>query len=131
MRQLPEFERMLVALGIILRQVLVLGQRRGAGAALPGTRIATRQRWKLSPMDLESRERWVDYSRAKDEMFRTPTSHEAPWYVVEADDKRRARLNCISHLLDTIPYEDVLPEPIELPARPSRRTTGAAARRAH
>jgi polyphosphate kinase 2 (PPK2 family) len=78
------------------------------------------RRWKLSPMDLESRARWVDYSRAKDEMFLHTHTPEAPWYTVEADDKRRARLNCIAHVLESIPYEDVLPPPLELPERPPR-----------
>jgi polyphosphate kinase len=75
------------------------------------------RRWKLSPMDLKSRERWIEYSRAKDEMFRYTDIKQAPWYVVDADDKRRARLNCISHLLSLIPYEDLTPEPIVLPER--------------
>ena len=75
-------------------------------------------------MDLESRDMWEEYSRAKDEMFRYTHTPEAPWYTVEADEKRRARLNCISHVVDSIEYEDVLPGPIELKARPrSRRTT--------
>ena len=69
-------------------------------------------------MDLESRDMWVDYSRAKDEMFRYTHTPEAPWFTVESDDKRRARLNCIGHVLDSIEYEDVLPDPIELPKRP-------------
>jgi hypothetical protein len=68
-------------------------------------------------MDLQSRERWIEYSRAKDEMFRYTDIKQAPWYVVEADDKRAARLNCISHLLSLIPYEDLTPAPIVLPAR--------------
>ena len=74
--------------------------------------------WKLSPMDLESRARWVEYSKAKDEMFVHTDIVEAPWYVVEADDKRRARLNCIAHLLSIVPYEDVLEPPLELAPRP-------------
>ncbi len=74
--------------------------------------------WKLSPMDLEARERWVAYSKAKDEMFVHTDTPEAPWYVVEADDKRRARLNCIHHLLSLIPYEDVGAKPLELDPRP-------------
>jgi polyphosphate kinase 2 (PPK2 family) len=74
--------------------------------------------WKLSPIDLESRARWVDYSRAKDDMFVHTDIPEAPWYVVEADSKRRARLNCIGHLLSLIPYENVIPPPRELPPRP-------------
>jgi len=74
------------------------------------------RRWKLSPMDLESRRRWVEYSKAKDIMFEWTDTPTSPWYVVNADDKRRARLNCISHLLSCIPYEDLTPPPIELPA---------------
>jgi polyphosphate kinase len=68
-------------------------------------------------MDLESRRRWVDFSKAKDENFAHTDIKQAPWYVVDADDKKRARLNCISHLLSLIPYEDLTPEPIELPPR--------------
>jgi polyphosphate kinase 2 (PPK2 family) len=75
------------------------------------------RRWKLSPMDLEARSRWVEYSRAKDAMFMYTDIDEAPWYVVNADVKRHARLNCISHLLSLIPYEDLTPEPVELPPR--------------
>ena len=74
--------------------------------------------WKLSPIDLESRARWVEFSKAKDEMFVHTDIPEAPWYVVEGDDKRRARLNCIHHLLSLIPYEDVVEVPLELPPRP-------------
>jgi hypothetical protein len=68
-------------------------------------------------MDLKSRDLWEEYSKAKDRMFDYTDIKQAPWYVVNADDKKRARLNCISHILDSIPYEDALPEPIELPAR--------------
>jgi len=74
------------------------------------------KRWKLSPMDVESRRRWVDYSKAKDIMFEWTDTPDSPWYVVNADDKRRARLNCISHLLSRIPYKDLTPPPIELPS---------------
>ncbi|MEE8408189.1 MAG: polyphosphate kinase 2, partial [Myxococcota bacterium] len=74
-------------------------------------------RWKLSPMDLESRDKWVEYSKAKDEMFNHTDIKQACWFSVNADDKKRARLNCISHLLSMIPYQDLTPEPIELPAR--------------
>ena len=73
------------------------------------------KRWKLSPMDIEARVRWVDYSHAKDEMFAATDTDESPWFVVNADIKRHARLNCISHLLDQIPYEDLTPEPIAFP----------------
>jgi hypothetical protein len=76
------------------------------------------RRWKLSPTDLDSRARWVDFSRAKDEMFVHTDIPEAPWWVVEADDKRRARLNCIAHLLTRVPYQDVLEEKVDLGPRP-------------
>ena len=82
------------------------------------------KRWKLSPMDLQSRTRWVEYSRAKDEMFRHTDIKQAPWYVVNGDDKRRARLNVISHLLSLIPYEDLTPgadRPAAARARPRLR----------
>jgi polyphosphate kinase len=77
-----------------------------------------RRRWKLSEMDLKSREKWDEFSRAKDEMFFYTDIEEAPWYTVEADDKLRARLNCLGHILDRIDYEGVLPEPMSLPPRP-------------
>jgi polyphosphate kinase 2 len=75
------------------------------------------KRWKLSPLDIESRNHWVDYSKAKDEMLAHTDREKTPWYVVDADDKRRARLNCISHLLQQIPYRDVRPVEIEVPPR--------------
>jgi polyphosphate kinase len=120
MHSCPELERMLIRDGIILRKYWFSvsdaeQERRFQQRSSDPTR-----RWKLSPMDLKSRDLWVAYSRAKDEMFRYTHTPEAPWYTVESDDKRRARLNCISHLLDTIEYEDVLPDPIELPARPQQ-----------
>ena len=77
------------------------------------------RRWKLSPTDLESRTRYVDFSRAKDEMFVHTDIPEAPWYVVEADDKRAARVNCIAHLLSQVPYDEPAVEPIEIPPRQS------------
>ncbi len=77
------------------------------------------KRWKLSPMDVESRKRWVEYSMAKDVMFEHTDRKKTPWHVVNADDKKRARLNCIRHLLDQIPYRDMRPVEIELPARQS------------
>jgi len=120
LRSCPEFERMLVRDGIILRKYWF-----SVSDAEQERRFRSRaedplRRWKLSPMDLESRARWVEYSRAKDEMFLHTHTPEAPWYTVEADDKRRARLNCIAHVLESIPYEDVLPPPLELPERPPR-----------
>jgi polyphosphate kinase 2 (PPK2 family) len=76
-----------------------------------------RKIWKLSPMDLESHRRWYDYSRARDAMFAATDTPESPWYVVEADDKRRARLNCIAHLLSLIPYEKITHKKVDLPPR--------------
>jgi polyphosphate kinase 2 len=76
-----------------------------------------RRRWKLSPMDLEARSRWVDYSKARDAMLMHTSSAHAPWYLVDANIKRHARLNVISHLLSVVPYEDLTPEPLELPPR--------------
>jgi polyphosphate kinase 2 len=81
-----------------------------------------RKIWKLSPMDLESHRRWYDYSRARDAMFAATDSKESPWHVVRADDKRRARLNCIAHFLGLIPYEEVLPAKADLP--PRQKTKG-------
>ncbi|MBN1453578.1 MAG: polyphosphate kinase 2 [Anaerolineales bacterium] len=116
LRSCPEFERMLVRSGIILIKywfsVSDEEQERRFQA-----RIDDRtKRWKLSPMDLGSRTHWIEYSRAKDEMFKFTDIKQAPWWVVDSDDKRRARLNCISHLLNMISYEDLTPEPIELPS---------------
>ena len=76
-----------------------------------------RKIWKLSPMDLESHRRWYDYSRARDEMLRATDTPHAPWYIVNADDKRRARLNCISHLLSLIPHKEIMREKVKLPKR--------------
>jgi polyphosphate kinase 2 len=117
LRSCPEFERMLIRSGITLIKywfsVSDAEQERRFQE-----RIADRtKRWKLSPMDVESRTRWVEYSKAKDTMFSFTDTKQSPWYVVNADDKKRARLNCISHLLSLIPYEDLTPEPIILPPR--------------
>jgi polyphosphate kinase 2 len=117
MRSCPEFERMLVRSGIILIKywfsVSDAEQERRFQARINDPM----RRWKLSPMDLKSRELWVEYSRAKDLMFGHTDIKQAPWYVVDADDKKRARLNCIAHFLSLIPYENVLPPPLELPPR--------------
>jgi polyphosphate kinase 2 len=117
MRSCPEFERMLVRSGIILVKYWFSVSDEEQERRFQARVADPMRRWKLSPMDLKSRERWVEYSRAKDEMFRYTDIKQAPWYVVDADDKRRARLNCISHLLTMIPYEDTTPEPITLPVR--------------
>jgi polyphosphate kinase 2 len=117
LRACPEFERMLVRSGITLLKYWF-----SVSDAEQERRFAERiadptKRWKLSPMDVESRARWIEYSKAKDDMFAATDIPEAPWYVVEADDKRRARLNCIAHLLSQIPYQDLTPAAIELPPR--------------
>src|SRR6516225_4396441 len=118
LHQCPIFERLLVEDGILLRKywfsVSDEEQERRFRARLEDPM----RRWKLSPMDLQSITRWEDYSRAKDEMFVHTDIPEAPWYVVESQDKRRARINMISHLLSTLPYHDVQPAPITLPHRP-------------
>jgi polyphosphate kinase 2 len=117
MRSCPEFERMLVRSGIILIKywfsVSDEEQERRFQARIDNPT----KRWKLSPMDLESRSRWVEYSRAKDDMFKYTDTKQSPWYVVRSDDKERARLNCITHLLSMIPFEDLTPEPMKLPPR--------------
>jgi polyphosphate kinase len=118
LRSCPEFERMLVRSGIILLKywfsVSDTEQEKRFQARLQDPT----KRWKLSPMDLEARNRWVDFSRAKDAMFAATDIPEAPWWVVEADSKKRARINVISHLLGQVPYEDLTPEAPELPPRP-------------
>lgn len=117
----PEFERMLVRSGIILIKYWF-----SVSDEVQETRFQSRihnptKRWKLSPMDLESRKRWLEYSKAKDEMFDYSDIKQAPWFVVDADNKKKARLNCITHLLDLIPYQDLTPQPIKLPPRKARK----------
>lgn len=116
-RSCPEFERMLVHSGILVVKYWFSVSDDEQEKRFQERINEQTKRWKLSPMDLESRTRWEDYSQAKDEMFAHTDIKQAPWYVIHADDKRRARLNCISHLLSMIPYEDLTPEPIELPPR--------------
>jgi len=117
LRSCPEFERMLVRSGIILIKYWFSVSDEEQERRFQGRIVDPTKRWKLSPMDLESRKRWMEYSKAKDEMFAHTDIKQAPWYVVDADVKKRARLNCIQHLLSVIPYEDLSPEPIELPPR--------------
>ena len=117
MRSCPEFERMLVRSGIILIKYWFSVSDEEQERRFRARVNDPMRRWKLSPMDLESRARWVEYSRAKDDMFAHTDIKQAPWYVVDANDKRRARLNCIAHLLSMIPYVDVIPPPLELPVR--------------
>ncbi len=119
LHQCPIFERLLVEEGILLRKYWF-----SVSDAEQEIRFKSRlhdpmRRWKLSTMDLESITKWEDYSRAKDEMFVHTDIPEAPWYVVESDDKRRARINMIAHLIASIPYHDVQWLPLQLPSRPA------------
>ncbi|ATZ22946.1 polyphosphate kinase 2 [Streptomyces lavendulae] len=118
LRQCPVFERMLAEEGILLRKYWF-----SVSDTVQEERFRRRaedplRRWKLSPMDLESLTRWEDYSRAKDDMLVHTDTADAPWYVVESDDKRSARINMIAHLLSSIPYGDVALPPLVLPSRP-------------
>lgn len=117
LRSCPEFERMLVRSGIMLIKYWFSISDEEQEERFQ-SRIKDRtKRWKLSEMDVQSRSNWVEYSKAKDIMFAHTDIKQAPWYVVNADDKKRARLNCINHLLNMIPYEDIPPEEIVLPTR--------------
>jgi polyphosphate kinase 2 len=113
----PEFERMLVRSGIILLKYWFSVSDDEQERRFQARMLDPTKRWKLSPMDIESRNRWEEYSKAKDEMFAHTNIPEAPWFTVEADDKRRSRLNCIHHILRKIPYEDITPDAFELPPR--------------
>jgi polyphosphate kinase len=117
MQTCPEFERMLVRSGIILLKYWFSVSDEEQERRFQSRTTDPARRWKLSPMDLESRDRWVEYSKAKDATFAHTNIPEAPWFTVEANDKRRARLNCISHFLSKIPYVDMTPDPLELPPR--------------
>ena len=116
LRSCPEFERMLVRSGIILIKYWFSVSHGEQEKRFQGRRKQRHKYWKLSPMDMESRARWKEYSKAKDEMFAHTDIKQAPWYVVPSDDKKRARLNCMAHLLSMIPYEDLVPEIPKLPA---------------
>ena len=116
----PEFERMLVRSGITLIKYWFSVSDEEQEARFRSRLKDPARRWKLSPMDLESRDRWVEFSKAKDAMFAHTNIPEAPWFTVDANDKRRARLNCIRHILSKVPYEDMTPKPIKLPPRRSQ-----------
>ncbi len=117
LRTTPEFERMLLRSGIILIKFWFSVSDQAQEHRFQARNHSPIKRWKLSPMDLESRKRWFDYSKAKDEMFKYTDLPDSPWWVVEADDKRRARLNCVKHFLRSVPYEDLTPQLVELPPR--------------
>ncbi|MBA2637314.1 MAG: polyphosphate kinase 2 [Solirubrobacterales bacterium] len=117
LRACPQFEEMLIRDGIILRKYWLSVSDDEQERRFQARLADPAKRWKLSPMDLEARSRWVDYSRAKDVMFAHTDTGLSPWWVVEADDKRAARLNCISHLLASVPHEHVTPVGFTLPPR--------------
>jgi polyphosphate kinase 2 len=121
LRSVPEFERMLIRSGITLIKYWFSVSNKEQELRFQARISDPTKRWKLSPMDLESRARWVEYSKAKDEMFAYTDIKQSPWYVVNADNKLCARLNCIQHLLGMIPYDDLTPEPIKLPRRQSEK----------
>ena len=117
LRSVPEFERMLIRSGIILVKYWFSVSDREQEKRFQARIADPTKRWKLSPMDMQARSRWMEYSKAKDDMFAYTDIKQAPWHVVNADDKMCARLNCIRHLLGIIPYGDLTPEPIVLPPR--------------
>ena len=121
LHQAPILERLLVEDGILLRKYWFSVSDPEQEARFASRLEDPMRRWKLSPMDLESITRWEDYSRAKDEMLVHTDIPEAPWFVVEADDKRTARVNMIHHLLSTLPYREVPPPALSLPDRPKPR----------
>ena len=122
MRACPEFEKMLVRSGIILIKYWFSVSDEEQERRFQARIDDPTKRWKLSPMDMESRSRWVEYSRAKDDMFKYTDTKQSPWYVVQSDDKKRARLNCMAHLLSMIPYKDLTPDKMSLP--PRQKQTG-------
>ena len=122
LRSCPEFERMLIRSGILLIKYWFSVSDEEQERRFQQRIHDPVRRWKVSEMDLKSRRRWVEFSRAKDHMFASTDIKQAPWYVVNADDKRRARLNCIAHLLSLIPYEGLAPKPVSLP--PRQKDTG-------
>jgi len=118
LRSAPEFERMLARSGIILLKYWLSVSDAEQELRFQSRAMDPTRRWKLSPIDLESRQLWVEYSKAKDIMMEYTDIPEARWYQVNSDDKRRARLNVFRHILETVPYEDIIPGAIELPPRP-------------
>lgn len=117
LRTCPEFERMLVRSGMIILKYWFSISYEEQERRFQARNAEPLKRWKLSDMDLEEHRRYVRYSMAKDTTFQYTDIKQAPWYVVPSDDKRRARLNCIGHILSMVPYEDIVPEPVELPVR--------------
>jgi polyphosphate kinase len=117
LRTCPEFERMLVRSGIVLLKYWFSVSYDEQTRRFEARNEEPTKRWKLSVMDLEEHRHYVKYSMAKDTTFQYTDIKQAPWYVVASDDKRRARLNCISHILESIPYRDIVPDPVRIPER--------------
>ena len=117
LRACPNFEKMLIRSGIILIKYWFSVSEEEQEKRFRERNADPVKRWKLSPIDLKSRELYVEYSQAKDEMFSYTDTKISPWFMVNADNKKRARLNCIHHLLSMIPYEDLTSDPINLPPR--------------
>jgi polyphosphate kinase 2 len=117
LRSCPEFERMLVRSGIILLKYWFSVSYDEQERRFQARNEEPVKRWKLSDIDLEEHRHYVRYSMAKDTTFQFTDIKQAPWYVVPSDDKRRARLNCIAHILDSVPYEDIVPDPVVIPDR--------------
>ena len=115
MQSCPEFERMLIRSGIYLIKYWFSVSDEEQEKRFQERMNTVTKRWKLSPMDLESRKHWADYSRAKDEMFALTDTKQSPWFVVNAENKKRARLNVIRHLLSRFDYKDLTPAPLPLP----------------
>ena len=120
LRSCPNFEKMLIRAGIILIKYWFSVSEEEQENRFISRINDPAKRWKFSDMDIIARNKWVEYSKAKDEMFSYTDTKQSPWYVLESDDKRRSRLNCIRHLLSLIPYEDMTMPPIELPPRPKQ-----------
>jgi polyphosphate kinase 2 len=118
LEQVPVVERLLIDDGIILIKYWFSVSDEEQQARFASRLDDPMRRWKLSPMDLESILRWEDYSRAKDAMFAATDTAESPWWTIESDDKRAARLNTINHLLESIPYKRLKPEKVSIPDRP-------------
>lgn len=121
LRSCPNFEQMLIRSGITLIKYWFSVSEKVQEKRFKSRNADPTKRWKLSPVDLKSRQLYVDYSMAKDEMFGFTDTKLSPWYMVDADNKRRARLNCIHHLLSQIPYKDLTRDPLDLPPRNDKK----------
>jgi polyphosphate kinase 2 (PPK2 family) len=121
LRDCPTFEGFLVSQGIILLKYWLEVSKKEQHKRFLARIEDPTKRWKLSPMDLESHRRWYDYSRARDAMLAATDTAASPWFIVPSDDKKRARLNCIAHLLSSIPYEEISYTPPKLPPRQKRK----------